>query len=196
MRPKKLSKKTKKQAPSGLSLPKNTPQVQKNTTQAPKNKQNAPKTKQKIKKPSIPVPQIGTTAFKQLQREWYAKLKDAGFKDIERLDHAGDIDGPLQANSLWRIAQLYSPEKALYYKRITNYLTHNHNWAGNNKVRYEVGTLYSQGVPYRKISAHLRGLGYKCSIWSVHKIVKLLEQKAVDWNKKHPEGLDFIPDIG
>lgn len=153
-------------------------------------KNSQPTTKQPPNKPKPP------QTLHELQRIWYNKLKDTGFKDLEAFSNTGEaLTDRLQVASLHRIAQNYDVFQETYYRRITNYLTHNPHWAGPHKVRAAVAKLYATGLSYRKITPLLRAQGMKLSIWSVHKIVKLLEHKATTWNRVHPEGLDFVADL-
>lgn len=145
----------------------------------------------KLSKTDQSQPKTDQQDLKALQKQWYAKLKATGFNDLEKIGPDGEPLDLLNTNSLNRLAANYRPETETYYRRLTNYLTHNPRWAGNNKTRQLVAELYVGGLSYRKISAQLRATKYKLSIWSVHKIIKLLEAKAKLWNTINPEGLDF-----
>lgn len=172
------SKKPSSKPPKGPTTPKNSP---KNTQSNINTAQTKPK---------------AAPSLKELQKLWYSKLKSSGFKDLEAFDANGEpYKDKLQVKALCNIAADYRPDKAYYYSRLINYLTHNPRWASNHKVRAAIARLYVTGLSYRKISSQLRAQGLKLSIWSVHKSVKIFEAKAIVWNCTHPEGLDFQSDL-
>jgi len=158
--------------------------------QSPANRAKRPikATKKRLIKPMSP------QDLKTLQKIWYNKLKDTGFNDLETADYNGNLDGLLNnkgSQALSRIAKAFNREQETYFRRLTNFVTHNPNWAGN-KTHNLISRLYINGVSYRKM---LPQLGVKLSVWSVHKVIKRLKSLAVTWNKVNPEGLDFESDF-
>ena len=142
-------------------------------------------------------PQLDSMSFRKLQKSWYDKLQADGFKDIETLNMSYGITDYLNSNAGQngqRLAMAYNTETETYFRRLTNYITHNPNWA-NDKIYHAIGAMYIVGTSYRKIVAALALKGQRTNIWRVHHVVKLLATKATTWNKVHPEGLDFEPDI-
>jgi len=142
-------------------------------------------------------PKLGSREAKYLQRQWYDKLKSEGFKDLETFnpDHGfSDWLNNAGSQAPARIAMAYNTETETYYRRLTNFITHNPNWA-NDKMYHAIGTMYIVGISYRKMLPKLLAIGYKTNIWRIHHVIKLLVAKAMPWNKSHPEGLDFDPDI-
>lgn len=147
------------------------------------------------KRPSKPSPILGSSEFKSLQAEWYAKIKADGFQDLER---AKDQDGLLSSSGAQpqaKFSEITLQLRAIYYRRLTNFITHNPNWS-NDKLANLVASLYIEGISYRKmIPIVKRRLKRTTNVWRIHKIVKALEVRAKTWNVNHPEGLDFTPDI-
>jgi hypothetical protein len=149
-------------------------------------------------KKSKATPKLGSKAFKDLQGEWYAKLKQAGFEDLESLKSADGLDGLLStrgAQPQAKFADAALSGRDLYYRRLTNFITHNPNWSAS-KLYNLVALLYIEGVSYRKILPQVyKQLKIKSNVWRIHKIVKLLEQRALTWNRSHHEGIDFVSDL-
>lgn len=186
-----------KQRPSRSTKP---TQLQKKSKKAAKRvsktaKQHHLGSKAAYKAPPQPLP--GSKAFGALQKEWYIKLKQSGFNDLERFDQYGNALSDINGQSLRSIANYYCPIRERFYMRLRNYITHNRNWTNDALLRL-VSHLASEGVPYRAIMkvAKEKGFTKRISIFSVHRMVKRFEKAALAWNKRHPEGLDFEPDVG
>lgn len=131
------------------------------------------------------------------QRKWYAILKASGFQDLERLSNTEGLDGLLSSRGSQPIANLKHAalqSRDVYYRRLTNFVTHNPNWSGNRLYNL-IASLYVDGVSYRNMLPRLQASGFKTNIWRISKVVESLEAKSGDWNKRHPEGLDFEPDL-
>lgn len=172
----KLKSKNKRASPAPPKSTKKTKQTATNTSKAPK---------------------IGSYAFGQLLKEWNAKLKADGFKDLERYTETGEAYEYLSAQSLRSIANYYCPIKERHFMRLRNFVTHNPRWTRSTLHRL-VGRLHSEGMPYRSMIKVCRAKGHTkgTSIFSIHRMVKKFEVRALHWNKTHPEGLDFVPDVG
>lgn len=134
--------------------------------------------------------------FLALQNEWYAKLEASGFKDLEvRNYNTGEVMPLLNGNSLYHLGRRFCPETLRYYQRWSCYFVHNPNFTDQAKYR-EIVKLFCEGVSFRGIARMLEKKYEGVSLERVHSYIKLIEPKVISWNKKHPLGLDYEPDIG
>lgn len=161
---------------------------------------NSPKKQsQNATKPpkSLETPQFGTLAFGKLHAEWTQRLKGSGFKDLERYDKIGNAHDYMSVQSLRSIANYYSPDKERFFMRLRNFVTWNPKWTRSTLHRL-IGRLHSEGIPYRSMIKACRAKGHTkgTSIFSIHRMVKKFEKRALEWNKTNVEGLDFSPDVG
>ena len=142
-------------------------------------------------------PKIGSKAFRDLQKEWYGRLKREGFKDLERPMPDGSTDSWLHGQSMHDLAKQYSPETQLYYERLRAYLTHRPHWHEDAFYRF-AGRLHAKGVSYREICEIARAKGIKpnANKWHVFKAVEALRPLAERWNRTSVKGCDYVPDIG
>jgi hypothetical protein len=140
-------------------------------------------------------PKLGTREFKDLQALWYAKLAKTGFQDLEPDNNQDGLLSARGSQSQAKFSTVALQFRELYYRRISNFITHNPKW--HAKALYNlVGLLYSEGLSYRKMLPVIkRRIKKSTNIWRVHKIVKLFEVRVLAWNKLSPEGIDFEPDI-
>jgi hypothetical protein len=143
--------------------------------------------------------------FRELQKAWYDRLAADGFKDLELFTVTEGIDPILGNNhnntAPRRLARAIKEGdlREEYYRRLTNFVTHNPQWSRHKQhdaLAHAVALLYIQGISYRKMLPILATRGMKTNIWRISHIVTDLENKATVWNRSHPEGLDFEPDIG
>lgn len=141
-------------------------------------------------------PKIGTKAFVELQKAWYRRLKEEGFKDLERPRRDGNMDGWLHGQSLRDIANNYAPETQLYYERLRAYLTHRPHWHEDAFFRL-AGRLHAKGLSYREICeiARAKGLKPNANKWHVHQAIKALRPLAERWNRTSTKGCDYEPDL-
>lgn len=152
----------------------------------------------KQSKPAAPPSKLTPQQLRTLQKEWYDKLRATGFTDLESFTEGYGFKPYLNnvgSQAPARIAMAWNTENETYFRRLTNYITHNPNWSGDRMYNL-IGQYYIVGTSYRKMLPKLEAEGYRTNIWRVHHVVKLLVKKATEWNKSHPEGLDFEPDIG
>lgn len=127
-------------------------------------------------------------AYTKLQNEWYAKLAQDGFEDLEWLDkrtgkgHNSDhLRGSASRGRTW------APERAQFYRLLQNFLTHYQ--FRNMQERYVLHQL-NDGQTYRKILAGCRAkYGLKHSLFWFYYYVQDLVAKMVKWNQVHAEGL-------
>lgn len=136
-----------------------------------------------------------TTEFHKLQQEWYGKLKDSGFQDIEYTNANMPEESVMKAASGVSGEVVEQQNKLHYYRILTNFLAHNPNYGINKKTGKRNRTiveLYCEGVAYRTIPGHTRCRYYKPFSYNVvFRIVNKFIPKALAWNKQNPEGLDY-----
>lgn len=94
-----------------------------------------------------------TKQFKTLQREWYRKLKDSGFDDIE------DVDSPEEYLKAWHsqyFQKRHTPDKFIanqeYYRRTQAFLMH---YTFANQLDKQIWKMHSEGRPLRAIAKKL-----------------------------------------
>jgi hypothetical protein len=94
------------------------------------------------------------TELTKLQRDWYAKLKKAGFKDIEIL-----LDNGQFCDLLIQSCGINPKRHPIIYEETYNYYRYARQFLNEHPFRtrkdYLVWTQYSEGIPYRKIAKNL-----------------------------------------
>lgn len=114
-----------------------------------------------------------TRKFKQLQSQWYSKLKDAGFEDIE------DTSSPDEMLKSWHSSYFeirHDPEvfkaKQFYYAKAEHFHTQK-----LERPQYElfnkddmIWDMHMQGVSIRDIALKL-----ELKIWKVHRVISILK---------------------
>jgi hypothetical protein len=116
--------------------------------------------------------------FKKLQDEWYKKLKDEGFVDIENSVTLADgkkgyentgRSGPNLKN---KTSEQFNAT-LLYYQNCRSFLTH---YDFNCELDKNIWSLYTEGLSYRKINEQLKNNNIKFNKDYVRKTVKRLEK--------------------
>jgi hypothetical protein len=88
---------------------------------------------------------FNTPEFRKLQKQWYAKLAESGFKDIEQTDwESGE-----QSLREYAVSRPYDERKAAYYRRACEY-------ARQLERETDIWRLHSEGYTLRRIVAALR----------------------------------------
>lgn len=111
--------------------------------------------------------------FVKLQQEWYAKLKEHGFRDIE---YTRAVDGQAFDCALFADARSMSAEQYLegeaYWHRARSYL-----WEGEFKdaLERQVWELYCDGKTYRDI---VKATGK--SLGKVHSVIHQVKKRLVN----------------
>lgn len=173
----------------------------------PKSPKKAPKMSQKQTKPlklattaaaTEPKPPQGsepamsTKAFKRLQKQWYAKLKREGFKDIEGGYEGGRING--QSSTDVRAHERFINNSATtshYYSRWTCYLAHHDNGQLTYLERVVID-MYSKGMGSLEIHPYVKKYINK---FQLHYLIDRLRAHVELWNKTDPNGMDFNSDF-
>lgn len=117
--------------------------------------------------------------FKLLQKEWYAKLKDAGFADIEIM-----IDGEMQilnrTYSLLRrgkdfnLTKEYTDEHFSYFNSIAEKATDQDIWFRSDIDRY-IMQRHSEGAKIKDICLELKTFSKGKDRYSVRIIIRRYE---------------------
>ena len=136
--------------------------------------------------------------YARLQKEWYNKLKDDGFEDLEWIDHStgkGQNSDYLKRPSQ-SIAISYSPETEEHYRIMRHYATHCAEGCLLDHFMFEA---YTDGNSYRDIvkivnttlpqsmlrEMHRRDtrlIEGEVSVHFVFYAVKKMIDKAIKWN--------------
>lgn len=105
--------------------------------------------------------------FKQLQKEYYAKLKESGFDDIENLDFAQE---PLKR---WHSHYFKSRHRPAEFREIAQYYSSAkqilQSYSFANTVDRNIWEQHAEGHSVRKIASSLN-----IKIWVVHQCIKLI----------------------
>jgi hypothetical protein len=93
---------------------------------------------------------MGERDLASLQREWYRRLKDAGFEDIEY-----QSSNMLKGQSIQDSRRINPHEIAAVeeYYRLASQFLHDHEW--NDNTEKLIWALYAEGIPYRAIAKEL-----------------------------------------
>lgn len=117
-----------------------------------------------------------TDEFKQLQDEWYAKLQEDGFKDIE--DHkTGFVEPPFRHRSYKADVQYEATEE--YFRLCRHYLT---NGAFKSDLDKEIWSMHTEGATYRNIAEKLSQ--HTTTVFRKVKRYKKLMKKGDKTNEK------------
>lgn len=116
--------------------------------------------------------------FKKLQKEWYAKLKESGFKDIENPD---DQDAPLnsiEGSSEFskRIARWSKDLRREYFRDAESFLE---TGFFDSQKEEMIWRLHSTGISIRKTIRFLSEAGFKkpLSFWYVREVIVKYKQR-------------------
>lgn len=141
--------------------------------------------------------------FMKLQNEWYKKLKDSGFDDIEwqRSDTGYEEYSPFLKGFQSYIDRPDFIATQNWYLLVQNYLTHA---PLHPKIEKIVLELYATGLSYRNISKKIN-YGYtkrwklrsydmktkkshNTNLSMIYNIMQKHIKNIIEWNKTHPEG--------
>lgn len=107
--------------------------------------------------------------FKKLQNEWYQKLKDDGFEDIE------DTRSPQRYLKTWHASYFqcrYTEDlfqiKEEYYRRRRTFL---HEYPFKNKNHERIWQLHSDAISMREIASILKEEGMKMNKDQINQII-------------------------
>ncbi len=135
-----------------------------------------------------PLPDRPNKALAKVQKQYYAKLAKAGFKDLEWVDHTSgrgqNSDYLKQPSGLPR---MWRPERLQFYRLVSAYAVHGTFASKRDKAAM---TMLADGKSFRAILSHLRQRhGYRRSLYSLfYELQELLKQCHI-FNLTHREGL-------
>lgn len=135
--------------------------------------------------------------FAMLQRHWHEKAAKTGFKDLEHFNRDGACGELLKYKSIKTLGRELKRDNFKFelYRRLQNFCTHQKRWP-NRRARL-LSESYAAGLTLPAITKLLKSKRLvPCSLWAVHRDVDLFIAAALAWNKRHHEGIDFVPDIG
>lgn len=129
-------------------------------------------------------------AFIKLQKEWYKKLADSGFKDIEEFD---EVRGSAAISFLKRsckdLAKKYNDTTFFYYQLCRDFLSHGFFLS---KIDHKIWQLHSEGVSIREILKELQQdstLNFPHSIfWIFTRLNKLKKDMYLWQSSQESEG--------
>jgi hypothetical protein len=118
--------------------------------------------------------------FRALQAEWYKKLKESGFVDIEEIPpHCPDH--PRLKEYARSSAKRLNPANEHYFTQCRFFLCHGHFASSEARKVWE---LHSEGVSFRKMVPLLKDLypnSNPPSIFTLHKMVKRMRADMFSW---------------
>jgi hypothetical protein len=106
--------------------------------------------------------------LKQLEHEWYSKLLQDGFMDIENTNHP---ERPLQTwhNLKFRdVSQDEMDAKLKYYSKAKDLLN---TYPFENEIHQKIWELHSDGITARKIEKLINSTYKRASISSIIKLI-------------------------
>ena len=117
-----------------------------------------------------------TKDYKTLKKEWYKKLKDSGFTDIEY--EGGHIKAPVFRSSRAKTLTLAKIEAIQAYYLMATHFLNDHNFA--TETDRIVWLYHSEGLSIRKIYDTLKKANQKVGNNRIRDIIKRLrtEMKA------------------
>lgn len=98
-----------------------------------------------------------TREFLALQKKWYAKLRDKGFRDIEVMDRDGSMDSPMLLDTASSIAANFDESREEYY-RLARAFVFEADF--QSAIARHIWTLHADGVTYRAIVKSLPKNGF------------------------------------
>lgn len=121
--------------------------------------------------------------FKDLQTEWYAKIQNLGFEDIEQDE---------QHLKVWQshfFKSNYSPAtfqaKESYYQSAGRFLN-DHTF--ERPMEHLVWSLHATGISNRQIAVQLKKQGHKTNRNMIDRIVKRLSKTMIaSWGQNQDE---------
>lgn len=118
-----------------------------------------------------------TKEFKRLQKKWYKKARDSGFRDEETVK-PGQQNTPFLAKNTMRISKLYKPGVEEHYRRCRIHL---HENEFEDEFKKQLFAWYTEGYSYRNIVKLIKEVyDTKRSVFYVHTHVKKLLTEMED----------------
>ncbi len=117
--------------------------------------------------------------FKALKKEWYDKLKENGFEDIEHLDNS------LARYESYHHAERYNDDikrdaKIYYYDKAEKFYQ---NYKFSSEKDKTIWKFHKEGISVRNIVKQLDAVGIKSSRDTVSRIVLKLRKEMLSINE-------------
>lgn len=109
--------------------------------------------------------------YNQLRKEWYKKLKDSGFNDIERRD--GEFKDSRGIPTQLRVTKVFWEAKETYYYLAQHFLT---EYKFESELEKTIWEYHLNGISYRNISKILEKVNIRADRQKIFKIVKKLKE--------------------
>lgn len=141
-----------------------------------------------MKKKSAPM-KIGDKDFVKLQAQWYQKLKDDGFNDLEWVDKRTGVghDAPYLKKPILNVQRSYDAAIENHFRLCRNYLTHGTFETLIDRLIFE---LYTNGISYEDIEQEIqKKYNRKRSNFWIATRLKKLKRDMYKFNMTHPEGI-------
>lgn len=120
------------------------------------------------------MPPKNNKEFNTLQKEWYSKLKDSGFEDIEQ----NELDLKLWSSHFFKVrhnATLFSAKEE-YYRMAGHFL---YDYTFSNEHEKQIWALHSTGVSIRGIVDQLKAKKIKTDTKKVNNIIKAFSKLMI-----------------
>ena len=124
--------------------------------------------------------------FKELQKKWYAKLKETGFKDIERPTKPGEVGDfyPLLTPSTGYLGRKYSEDVEQYFTLAREFVT-SPLMQREAPLHVMIWELHSEGKKNTEIRSIIREkLKTHLSAGRVSTLLKTLKMDFLAWVKE------------
>jgi hypothetical protein len=117
-----------------------------------------------------------TSKFRQLEKEWYEKLKENGFIDAEKTTGKQQVLIQFASNALRQASQLTRESKAEYFSLLFKCVNAD---APTDRIELLVMSRRAEGAKIEEISKELKQLGGKFHRQMIRYIIRRYEHK---WN--------------
>lgn len=136
----------------------------------------------------IPVPQTTPAEFAKLQQQWYAKLANSGFKDLEWVDHStGKGHNTPHLKGSLHMGKPYRAGRSLYFDMAAAYLHHCKSLYGYDRF---IWALHTSGSTYEDILVQIQKKYKKApSKYTLYYRIQELAKRSYAWNKKYSDGV-------
>jgi len=114
--------------------------------------------------------QFQSKKFKTLQKRWYLKLKESGFKEIEDTESSFEYLKDWHSHHFQKKYEPQTFEANETYYRMASGLLHLDTFKSDSEKK--IWAMHADGIAIRKIAAAL-----SIKVWVVHRTITDLEKK-------------------
>lgn len=113
-----------------------------------------------------------TKEFQKLKRQWYKKLEQSGFKDLEAHENSEYVVNDVELRRMRALA--VDPSRAEWYRCVARYA---HSNLFEKKVHKAIYMLYAEQLSHREIWERLRDDAiYSNEVPSVHTVAHVVRK--------------------